>query len=140
MCDERTNVAGGIVWHGFCNSIVENIKRKNMKKYYIHIWLDDFRAPMVPDGESIFWLKNYDGFVSCVMGLGEKISSCIVHFDHDLGEEKSGYDCAKWLIDWCLKNDYGVPDYDIQSSNPVGRQNIESVFESYRKVFFDDQK
>lgn len=115
------------------------IHERQMKKHYAHIWLDDFRAPMVPDGESIFWLKNYDGFVSCVMGLGEKISSCIVHFDHDLGEEKSGYDCAKWLIDWCLKNDYGVPDYDIQSSNPVGRQNIESVFESYRKVFFDDK-
>lgn len=107
---------------------------KSMKKYYVHIWLDDFRAPMVPDGESIFWIKDYDGFVSCVMGLGEKISSCVVHFDHDLGEGKDGYDCAKWLVDWCIKNDYGVPDYDIQSSNPVGRQNIESVFKTYNKT------
>ena len=109
-----------------------------MKKYYAHIWLDDFRTPTIPDGEIVFWPKNYDDFVSCVMGLGVKISNCIVHFDHDLGEEKSGYDCAKWLIDWCLGHGYIAPDHDIQSSNPVGRQNIESVFKSYWKVILDD--
>ena len=114
------------------------MEQQNIKKYYAHIWLDDFRTPTVPDDETVFWLKNYDDFVSCVMGLGTKISNCIVHFDHDLGEEKSGYDCAKWLIDWCLGHGYIAPDYDIQSSNPVGRQNIESVFKSYWKVIFDD--
>ena len=114
------------------------MEQQNIKKYYAHIWLDDFRTPTVPDDETVFWLKNYDDFVSCVMGLGPKISNCIVHFDHDLGEEKSGYDCAKWLIDWCLGHGYIAPDYDIQSSNPVGRQNIESVFKSYWKVILDD--
>lgn len=114
------------------------MEQQNIKKYYAHIWLDDFRTPTVPDDETVFWLKNYNDFVSCVMGLGTKISNCIVHFDHDLGEEKSGYDCAKWLIDWCLGHGYIAPDYDIQSSNPVGRQNIESVFKSYWKVILDD--
>ena len=114
------------------------MEQQNIKKYYAHIWLDDFRTPTVPYDETVFWLKNYDDFVSCVMGLGTKISNCIVHFDHDLGEEKSGYDCAKWLIDWCLGHGYIAPDYDIQSSNPVGRQNIESVFKSYWKVILDD--
>ena len=114
------------------------MEQQNIKKYYAHIWLDDFRTPTVPDDATVFWLKHYDDFVSCVMGLGTKISNCIVHFDHDLGEEKSGYDCAKWLIDWCLGHGYIAPDYDIQSSNPVGRQNIESVFKSYWKVILDD--
>ena len=114
------------------------MEQQSVKKYYAHIWLDDFRTPTVPDDETVFWLKNYNEFVSCVMGLGTKISNCIVHFDHDLGEEKSGYDCAKWLIDWCLGHGYIAPDYDIQSSNPVGRQNIESVFKSYWKVILDD--
>jgi hypothetical protein len=68
------------------------------------------------------------------MGLGEHISDCIVHFDHDLGDGKNGYDCAKWLINWCLENGYGVPDYDIQTANPVGRKNIESVFNTYNKI------
>ena len=111
-----------------------------MERYYAHIWLDDFRAPMIPQTETIAWVKNYDEFVGQVKAFGKHISECIVHFDHDLGEDKSGYDCAKWLVDWCIENDYAVPDYDIQSSNPVGRQNIESVFESYWKVFFDKIK
>jgi hypothetical protein len=112
-----------------------------MSKYFAHIWLDDFRPPVIQDPykESIAWVKTYDEFVEQVKAFGGKILNCIVHFDHDLGEEKSGYDCAKWLIDWCLENGYGVPDYDIQSSNPVGRQNIESVFESYWKVFFNNK-
>lgn len=102
-----------------------------MKKYYAHIWLDDMRTP--PDS-SYIWVKDYDSFVEEVKSLGKNISSCIVHFDHDLGLEKDGYDCVKWLIAWCLDNDYGVPDYNIQSANPVGRKNIESLFESYWKI------
>lgn len=112
--------------------------------YYEHIWLDDVRYPNIPlgrgytPGEPISWVKTYDEFVSEVKRVGKRISDCLIHFDHDLGEDKDGYDCAKWLIDWCLENDYGVPDYDVQSANPVGRKNIESVFESYWKVFFEN--
>jgi hypothetical protein len=70
-----------------------------------------------------------------VKSLGKDISDCIIHFDHDLGGDKDGYDCAKWLIDWCIENNYPAPDYDIQSANPVGRENIESIFKTYHKVF-----
>lgn len=103
-------------------------------KYYAHIWLDDFRAPCIPQTETIAWVKDYDSFVSQVKVFGDKIGQCKVYFDHDLGKGENGYDCAKFLVDWCLENGYGVPDYSVQSSNPVGRQNIESVFESYWKV------
>ena len=105
-------------------------------KYFAHIWLDDTREPYFAPDESVIWVKTYDEFVSMVKGVGKNISDCIVHFDHDLGEDKNGYDCAKWLIDWCIENEFTVPDYDIQSSNPVGRENINSVFKSYWKVFY----
>ena len=107
-----------------------------MNNYIAHIWLDDIR---IPPRRSYIWVKDFDSFVEAVKDLGENISGCIVHFDHDLGLEKDGYDCAKWLINWCLDNDYGVPDYDIQSANPVGKQNIESIFESYWKVYFNEK-
>ena len=104
-----------------------------LRDYIGHIWLDDMRTP--PDS-SYIWVKDYDSFVNQVKALGESVSSYLIHFDHDLGLEKSGYDCAKWLIDWCIENEYNVPDYDIQSANPVGRKNIESLFETYWKCFF----
>jgi hypothetical protein len=108
-----------------------------MKKYFAHIWLDDFRPPAIQDPykESIVWVKTYDEFVNQVKVFGDKISNCIVHFDHDLGEGKDGYDCAKFLINWCIDNEYPAPDYDIQSANPIGRENIDSLFKSYWKVF-----
>ena len=106
-----------------------------MKKYFAHIWLDDFRVPNIPQDETIAWVKDYASFVERVVAFGKDISDCIVHFDHDLGGEKDGYDCAKFLINWCIDNEYPAPDYDIQSANPIGRENIDSLFKSYWKVF-----
>ena len=107
-----------------------------MKKYYAHIWLDDCRMPEAPgmDKNLVYWVRGYDGFVTMVEGLKENIGKCKIYFDHDLGEEKDGYDCAKFLVNWCMENGYDVPDYSIQSANPVGRKNIESVFTTYEKV------
>ena len=109
-------------------------------KYYAHIWLDDWRSPDVPDmyRETVAWVKDYESFVEQVKVFGDKIGQCKVYFDHDLGMGKSGYDCAKFLVEWCMEKGYDVPDYDIQSANPIGRKNIESVFETYWKVFFDN--
>ena len=106
-----------------------------MKKYYAHIWLDDFRSPMIPQTENIAWVKTYDEFVAQVKAFGKDISICIVHFDHDLGEGKNGYDCAKWLVNWCMDNGYKAPSYEIHSANPVGAENIKSIFESYYKIY-----
>ena len=109
-------------------------EKRTIKKYFVHIWLDDVRLPNIP-GESVVWVKDYTSFMAQVKSLGKDISDCIIHFDHDLGGDKDGYDCAKWLIDWCIENNYQAPDYDIQSANPVGRENIESIFKTYHKVF-----
>ena len=59
-----------------------------------------------------------------------------IFFDHDLGEDKNGtgYDAAKWLVDYCMENgEIDVPDWGIQSANPVGRDNINSLLKNYRK-------
>ena len=44
-----------------------------------------------------------------------------LYLDHDLGEDKSGYD----LINWAIENGKVPPNVQIVSMNPVGRQNIE---------------
>ena len=56
----------------------------------------------------------------------------IISFDHDLGEtDKSGFDCAKYLLNYCIDNKVKVPVYLIHSSNPVGAENIKSLLEGY---------
>lgn len=73
-------------------------------------------------------------------GLPEYVS-----FDHDLADiqykdgisthEKTGYDCAKWLVNYCINNQYKFPKYQVHSANPIGKQNIISYIENYKKHF-----
>lgn len=44
----------------------------------------------------------------------------------DYGKEKTGYDCAKWLVEYCQDNSINFPDYQVHSMNPVGSERIRS--------------
>jgi hypothetical protein len=122
------------------------------------LWLDDIRNPFVydwllqyapefayGDGETI-WVKNYNQFVEWINTNGLPDLIC---FDHDLsditeilnsnlvlasdwGEEKTGYDCAKWLVEYCMDNQLDLPQWRIQSANPVGKQNINGLLSNYK--------
>lgn len=130
------------------------------------LWLDDIRDPKLGDWllsyapqfayeGQVIWVKNHEDFVKWIRenGLPDQIS-----FDHDLGipaqlkfrekgaskresrrlakEEKSGMDCAKWLVDYCLDNDIDLPKWGVHSANPTGAENIRSLlknFQNFRK-------
>lgn len=98
--------------------------------------------------------RNYISFVNTIesMGLPEFIS-----FDHDLADEhytatydlalpeeweeyykeekreKTGYDCAKWLVNYCLDNKLEIPEYAVHSDNAIGAQNIISYLQNAKK-------
>lgn len=97
------------------------------------IWLDDIRNPQTYGVDPTFWAKTYNEFVNHInaFGLPDEI-----WFDHDLGESsKSGYDCAKWLVEYCYDNGLlKLPEYHIQSANPVGKENILSILKTYEKL------
>lgn len=101
------------------------------------LWLDDYRNPFldeegkVPKGyDEIYWIQYYEEFVECIemMGLPDAIS-----FNHDLGGEKTGYDCAKWLVDYCTEKDLPLPRCYVHSDNPVGADNIKSHINNFIK-------
>jgi len=91
----------------------------------MNLWLDDFRVPTT----EYSWVKNYNEFTEHILiyGLPDFIS-----FDHDLGEEESGYDCAKWLIEYCLNCNKKIPNYKVHSMNPIGKKNIEQLLENFK--------
>ncbi|MBI3503058.1 MAG: hypothetical protein HY063_14825 [Bacteroidetes bacterium] len=89
------------------------------------------------------WVKSYSEFVEWITSNGLPSAIC---FDHDLGErrdaikyekmcsEKTGYDCAKWLVEYCLDNNIKeIPKWNIQSANPVGKENINGLLLSFLK-------
>jgi hypothetical protein len=134
-----------------------------MKQY---IYLDDVRNPIALNNEWVQgcpdWtvVRSYDEFVETVSRIGLKNIE-FISLDHDLGDtamneyynnvspnytldynnihEKTGYDCAKWLVnhfydtnpDWILlgrtqKKTLGLnfPRIGVHSANPIGSANI----------------
>lgn len=98
-------------------------------------------------------LRSYTEFVQWITinGLPDYIS-----FDHDLADmentspppsvnndqskewqdahihnEKTGYECAKWLVDYCLDNNFNCPKFYCHSMNPVGKDKINSLLDQF---------
>lgn len=42
------------------------------------------------------------------------------------------FDCAKWLTEFCYTQGQKLPDWVIQSQNPVGRNNINQLLSTFR--------
>ena len=47
--------------------------------------------------------------------------------------EKTGYDCAKWLVDYCMDNGLKLPEFEVHSMNPAGGENIRMYLENFKK-------
>ena len=114
------------------------------------MWVDDMRNPHSPewkpvimnhmrgldDDPIIVWLKNYEEFIYWLKASYwdvDYVFPTLICFDHDLGEEKTGFDCVKFLVEFCDKNNIELPICTCHSSNPVGRENILSYINSYKK-------
>ncbi len=108
------------------------------------LYLDDVRP--APAGWVL--VKTYEEFVEYITsnGLPEMIS-----FDHDLASEhypwspqtqpsfsqgfidysryssKTGYDCAKWLLEYCVAHELSLPQWSVHSQNTIGARNIEQL-------------
>lgn len=103
------------------------------------VWLDDERDPADPRWQEYFpvapaevtWLTCFSQFVLWIEQNGLPDSIC---FDHDLGEGPSGYDAAKWLTEYCLDHQLRLPKWNIQSANPIGKENIRSLLESFERM------
>lgn len=122
-----------------------------------NLFLDDVRIPThvtwaeVPKNQHYSVVRNFNEFVDLISLRGLPKFVC---YDHDLADshygdglngdeinyskyqEKTGYDCAKWLVAYCLEKNVKHPPYVVHSLNPVGRKNIESYIENYNKVLY----
>ena len=120
-------------------------------KQMIKVYLDDVRTPVDKDWVVV---RSYDEFVDKVNEIGlNKIE--VISLDHDLGDtamaewhrnvyhnytldynnikEKTGYDCAKWLVDqWMEGEPVGV--VYTHSANAIGSANIMGYVNNYRHV------
>jgi len=115
------------------------------------LYLDDIRTPKTEGWDIV---RSYDEFINYIKlnGAPDEVS-----FDHDLSrehtkyyfdngghdnppdplnvefKEKTGYDAAKWLCDYCWTNGIPLPKWNIHSANPVGSDNIKFLLNNFEK-------
>jgi hypothetical protein len=127
-----------------------------------HLFLNDSHQPEdikwieLPQVEWVI-VRTYEEFVETIEKRG---MPCIISFDHDIYpehyaeytaahderslskgiirypifKEKTGYDAALWLANYCVDREMPIPLYYIHTLNPIGRMNIFSILESARQA------
>ena len=117
----------------------------------IQLYLDDIRTPNNDDWHVV---RNYDELVSHIRLNGlDKYE--VISLDHDLGDtaqkeyfnnvspnyqldynnilEKTGLDCAKWLVAESMNSKIPLPQIYTHSANPIGAANIMGYVNNYLK-------
>lgn len=116
----------------------------------VKIYLDDIRTPI---GKDWIIVRSYDEFINKLIELDFKVS--LISLDHDLGDsamqewynntsknftldynnitEKTGYDCAKWLVEQWMN---GKPSCEVvvHSANAIGSGNIMGYINNYKHI------
>lgn len=118
------------------------------------LYLDNTRS--CPDG--FFLVRNYQEFVDCISaaGIPEYMS-----LDHDLAQEhtqdllsdanfmlsdfenitlnydsyqeKTGYDCVQWLVNYCVENNLKLNQVVVHSLNGPGADNMVACINNYKR-------
>ena len=112
-----------------------------------NLFLDDIRMP-----NKVSWInlplvdwvivRNFDQFTAYIKlhGLPLRVS-----FDHDLADEHyagdsvqsvnpTGYDCVKWMVQYCIDHEKPFPEYYLHTLNDNGLMNMLSYIRSFEKT------
>lgn len=125
-----------------------------------NLFLDDVRNPQdcihymhkrigarnpIYMNETWYTARDYKSFLTIIEQLG---NPKFISFDHDLADihydpitfkesfayhEETGYDCAKWYLNYIQESGQQCAEIAVHSMNPVGTENIQKLFENYQK-------
>jgi len=120
-----------------------------IKKNKIWLYLDDVRVPTEGDWEVV---RSYDEFISHIHLHGLENYE-LISLDHDLGEgamveyytnvkpnyelnyeripEKTGMDCARFLVAEAMNKKIQLPTVYVHSANPIGSANMMGYINNY---------
>jgi len=113
-----------------------------------YLFLDDVREPKhvkwveLPRPVSWIIVRSYPQFVEAV---SQKGLPGFVSFDYELGDEiygksstwfteKTGRDCAEFMVKYCENNMLPFPQYAVHSMSPTGKADIIQTIERYKNL------
>ena len=114
-----------------------HLEENSMQPYYL--FLDDIRMP-----DWVYWVtlptiptewtivRSYNAFCDVIRSKGIPEFVCYDHileendhhYDGPITDEKTGYDCARFLCEECRNEGVAHPSFLVHSMDPVGRENI----------------
>ena len=94
----------------------------------LYVYVDNTRKPLFKD---CVWARDYEQAVDAITTNGKE-NHLIVDFDHDLGEDRTGYDLAEWLV-----NNKYYGDFRVHSLYPNGQKHIRDLLKrnGWREFF-----
>ena len=120
-----------------------------MRNEKMYLYLDDVRIPTEGNWEVV---RNYVEFVAHIKLNGLENYE-VISLDHDLGEsamqeyytnvkphyeldykridEKTGMDCARFLVAESVTKSIPLPQIYVHSANPIGTHNILGYINNY---------
>lgn len=109
--------------------------RKRLQALFVRL----LGLPASPDVEPWTIVRSYEAAVAVISerGLPRHIA-----FDHDLGlgadgkPARSGYDLAKWIVDYALDHDSDLSGFTwyVHSQNPTGARKIDALLANLKAV------
>ena len=126
------------------------------------LYLDDVRTPTetIPGYHPWNVVRNYDEFEEWIVRNGVPD---LISFDHDLAKEhmddyfkqfaekgfqipnyenyieKTGIDCANFLVEYCQKMNVNLKQCCVHSHNPVGAKNIQDFLNGFKKHIGEEE-
>jgi hypothetical protein len=92
------------------------------------IYVDDLRDPdFIHSHLDTRIARTYAEAIHLIEVFTNSGDDIILDLDHDLGETKTGYDIAKYIV----SNHLPLLGFHLHTANPVGRQNMEQLLTHY---------
>lgn len=117
----------------------------------IKLYLDDIRTPLDKEWEVV---RTFEEFVKHIQQVGLE-NYDVISLDHDLGDsaikeyilngspnytldydnilEKTGMDCARFLVAESMSTSIPLPQIYVHSANPIGSANMMGYVNNYLK-------
>lgn len=102
----------------------------------MNIYVDDKRTPIDTDWTIV---RSYHDFIFLVNQSFDliKMVSLDYHLNDTVSPDKTGLDCAKYLIDYCDKNHKPLPRILAHDRDVVGTQEIVQFVNNH--LFFNER-
>ncbi len=98
-----------------------------------NLFIDDERFPPKALHGNLLWVTVRSSREAMEFVLEHGIPN-FISFDHDLGGDDTAMKFLHMLITYCLNENADFPkEYYVHSQNPIGRDNIKSLMDSFIK-------